>query len=523
MTTELPERPESREESYLADIAGQEVVLPEAPLSRKEQYLAYIAENGGGGGGGTNNFNQLTNRPKYNGVTMTGDTNIPQVKTYTAGSNVTISDNTISATDTTYSDFTGTDGTAAGTAGLVPAPATTDAGKFLKADGTWDTAGGGSGEGFVELTSADYNYPVDNPSGIHPMYLVDGAYKLSKGLNFWNMSGVTTSSVVDTLSTDMYLFVSQKDANDKRAYYVYSGGSGAGDSRGKHLAVCLVGRANQNDYLRSFNTVLSQDVVDELTSTSTIYPLSANQGKVLKDLIDSLVIKNAGAPTTSTVGTVGQLLEDTTNGKLYQCTAVSGNTYTWTEVGAGGGSSVTVVQTTGTSTTDVMSQNATSSMIFDDPGTNKKVKIGTSLSPSSNAISIGVNSKASGTTSVAIGKDTWAQGNNAVSIGQATADGVNSVAIGNAAYIGNTNTGSVALGAYSATSHVGEVNIGSTAAAYGYNSSNYRLLSGLYDGQTAHDAATVGQLNGLITMTTTDPGEGTSIAANTFIAVYNAS
>lgn len=63
----------------------------------------------------------------------------------TAGDNITIADEsgslTISATDTTYSAFTGTDGSAAGTSGLVPAPATTDAGKFLKADGTWDTAG----------------------------------------------------------------------------------------------------------------------------------------------------------------------------------------------------------------------------------------------------------------------------------------------------------------------------------------------------------------------------------------------
>ena len=43
----------------------------------------------------------------------------------------------------TYDVFTGTDGTAAGTKGLVPAPATTDAGKFLKADGTWAEGGGG--------------------------------------------------------------------------------------------------------------------------------------------------------------------------------------------------------------------------------------------------------------------------------------------------------------------------------------------------------------------------------------------
>lgn len=124
MAEDLPE-PASRKEEYLAKAAGMDVdELPE-PASREEQYLNAIAE-GGGGGGGTSNFNQLSNRPKYNNTTMTGDTNIPEVKT--------------------YSDFIGTDGTAAGAAGLVPAPATTDAGKFLKADGTWDTAGGGGGD-----------------------------------------------------------------------------------------------------------------------------------------------------------------------------------------------------------------------------------------------------------------------------------------------------------------------------------------------------------------------------------------
>lgn len=75
------------------------------------------------------------------------DTATTQDTTYSAGANVTISaSNEISATDTTYSAFTGTDGVSAGTSGLVPAPATTDAGKFLKSDGTWDTAGGGGGD-----------------------------------------------------------------------------------------------------------------------------------------------------------------------------------------------------------------------------------------------------------------------------------------------------------------------------------------------------------------------------------------
>ena len=40
---------------------------------------------------------------------------------------------------TAYSNFTGTDGSEAGAAGLVPAPQTTDANKYLKSDGTWAT------------------------------------------------------------------------------------------------------------------------------------------------------------------------------------------------------------------------------------------------------------------------------------------------------------------------------------------------------------------------------------------------
>lgn len=61
----------------------------------------------------------------------------------TAGTNVQINNNVISATDTTYSNFVGTDGTAPGAAGLVPAPAVADDNKYLKSDGTWATVQGG--------------------------------------------------------------------------------------------------------------------------------------------------------------------------------------------------------------------------------------------------------------------------------------------------------------------------------------------------------------------------------------------
>lgn len=628
MATELPEKPLSRKESYLAAIAGESVELPEAPESRTEQYLAYIAENGGGGGGGTNNFNQLTNRPKYNGVTMTGSTNIPEVKSYsagtglkltgtafsvdtttiqpklTAGSNVTISDNTISATDTTYSPFTGTDGTAAGVAGLVPAPATTDAGKFLKADGTWDTAGGGGGSYTAGdgiditnsvisatntgkarvLTTDDYNWPTNNPDGVALWLLDAGIYYSGSGTYIYSRDGnrsIQDATYIVGIAQSTFVPILILYASGKSYYGVLSKNNGGATYPYSPL-------------------LLGSDIIDSLTSTSTTAPLSANQGKVLKDLIDSLAFKNAGAPTTSTVGTVGQLLEDTTNGKLYICTDTTGGSYTWTEVGAGGGSggiteltsadynwpensptgvamwlmetgeyykksgitiygdkfttfsnsgegyifnikptnndglfiyetnggsgiiydisndgahatasvvkfldSSNVSQSTGTSQTDVMSQNAVTSMVFADPATQYKIKIGagTSSSEGNNAVEIGHSAAATGASSVALGNTASASKLNAIAIGKNTlARGQESIAIGDGADTGNDITNSVALGSGAQCHYNGEVNIGSeNSYQAGYNSSDYRLLTGLYDGQSAHDAATLAQGNTLAT------------------------
>lgn len=113
----------------------------------------------------------------------------------------------------------------------------------------------------------------------------------------------------------------------------------------------------------------------------------------------------------------------------------------------------TISQSTGTSTTSVMSQNATTSMVFADPGTKQKVQIG-------------AGSGAGGNASVATGMGASA-----------------------------SYDGSIALGAYTRTSAPGEMNIGTSITAYGYNSSNYRLLTGLYDPQSAHDAATKGYVD----------------------------
>lgn len=127
------------------------------PASYSDMYLqnAYVAT-------GDYQMIFLDNRFYYGfDTTLTSDNTFSFSKRelqdkLTAGSNITINGNTISATDTTYSDFTGTDGLVAGTHGLVPAPATTDADKYLKSDGTWATVQSGGGDTVVyTLTTTD--------------------------------------------------------------------------------------------------------------------------------------------------------------------------------------------------------------------------------------------------------------------------------------------------------------------------------------------------------------------------------
>ena len=151
---------------------------------------------------------------------------------------------------------------------------------------------------------------------------------------------------------------------------------------------------------------------------------------------------------------------------------------------AGGGSSVTVVQTTGTSQTDVMSQNAVSSMVYADPSTTRQIRIGNTIGSVSNyAILIGKSGQAANTAAISIGNAAQTIGYNSVAIGADTL--VN-------------HRGSVALGSAAQTTVKGQIMVGTTNTYDGYNSTNYRLVSGVHDGQNANDAVNLKQLNALI-------------------------
>ena len=303
-----------------------------------------------------------------------GSWGTPTDTTYTAGTNVQISSgNVISATDTTYSNFVGTNGQTAGIAGLVPAPATTDAGKFLKADGTWDTAGGGG----------------------------DTVY-----------STVTTSNS----ATGGAVYIGNLDAN----------------------------QAEQVDP----------------TTTDNHYKY-----------FWALPYDNSKRPTNGSINILG-------NSDNYSfSTIVLGNESVVTGNGAfaiGWGA------------------NSTSNSI----ALGRAASAGLRDSNINNSVAIGTNTRAGASYSIAIGGCTG----NSYSIPSNGSEA--SVTIGKNSMVGTYSSpakNAVALGAYSYATRQGELNVGlpNDYSSEGFNSTKYRLISGVYDGQDVHDAATVAQGNTL--------------------------
>lgn len=155
--------------------------------------LAAVATSG--------DYGDLLNKPTIptvNDAALTITQNGTTVGTFTANSNTAT---TVSLTDTTYSDFTGATSLAAGSAGLVPAPTTSDPDKFLKGDGTWGTptdttysAGTNvqiSAGNVISATDTTYSAftgstsSADGTSGLVPRPLIADKDKFLKGDGTW--------------------------------------------------------------------------------------------------------------------------------------------------------------------------------------------------------------------------------------------------------------------------------------------------------------------------------------------------
>ena len=202
---------------------------------------------------------------------------------------------------------------------------------------------------------------------------------------------------------------------------------------------------------------------------------------------------SGGGGTTYTAGTgidiTGSEISVDTATIQEKLTAGTGIDITDNTISATGGGGVTVVQTGGNSETDVMSQKATTSLVYHDPSTRHQIQLGDGTSSSgSNTCAVGNSSQASGKMSSAFGYSalTTAQGALALGLGASVSAG----------------------GTYSIAFSGGDVNqqgifqVGTNRTGYtgiGYNNTDYRIIRGVHDGIDLHDSATVAQGNTLAT------------------------
>lgn len=101
---------------------------------------------------------------------------------------------------------------------------------------------------------------------------------------------------------------------------------------------------------------------------------------------------------------------------------------------------------------------------------------------------------------VAIGNGASVFENSGLAIGiAASCSAENSVSLGRQAAITSSgHKNSVALGSFAQCGRSGEININTGGTNMGYNSTDYRVIGGVHDGQLAHDAVTVEQVNSVI-------------------------
>lgn len=339
--------------------------------------------------------------------------------------------------------------------------------------------------GIKTLTTADYNYPETGTKTAIEMSLFNGGYYIAgEGLTirFGNSNlSISTGDIIiknRNGSSNSSLLVYRASYN-KFVFWQYNGSTEA--------------------------LIDTGGVINNLTSSSATYPLSANQGRILNERIGDLTtltttaktsavaaineldsdlaktqaFSGSGAPTTSTAGVVGQLYVDTATGDIYYLSAIveeSGqpDTYTWESLAGLATNTTFWGQTVSNGAVD-------GNMTITASGVDWERSIEGTDTQHNPKVIFGYRGHGETVPYVKIKSDGATNGSNELVV-------------------------------------TGDAGEGITANTF--LDLKTHQLRGLADGTAANHAVNKSQLESLITMTTTDPGEGSPLDAGHLIGVY---
>lgn len=148
------------------------------------------------------------------------------------------------------------------------------------------------GDSITVLTPDDYDYPVDNPDGIALWSLPVGIYKFSES----QMKCYKSTLATETKGTNSLIFKYAMDG-------ALLDGTTGGRKQFPRLLWMSAGGASSTEYF----ILNSNSMIDNLNSSSSDAPLSANQGRILNGKIGDLSTLQTTAKT-SAVAAINELV-----------------------------------------------------------------------------------------------------------------------------------------------------------------------------------------------------------------------
>lgn len=128
-----------------------------------------------------------------------------------------------------------------------------------------------------ELTTDDYDYPTSNPTSVAAWLLAPGLYTAAESIQIRSYSG----SIMTTTAKKNFIVLNGPRTSYKTIIDL-------ADSDGLEMGITMYETSTSGSAVSGRVFLTRSDVINNLTSTSTNYPLSALQGKILNDKIEPL-------------------------------------------------------------------------------------------------------------------------------------------------------------------------------------------------------------------------------------------
>lgn len=228
-----------------------------------------------------------------------------------AGTNIQIAADgkTISATDTTYTHFTGATASADGTQGLVPGPLAGDQNKVLKGDGTWGDVKGTTTFYVRELSSNTGNIVFYKDFALTTTYtLKEVEDAMEFGPTEIRVATRTSGTyIVDNVFNPTNTYI-QREASDPTKYFIfriYLRGDDSGSNDYKKIVMLNAPQYSLESATATFNPGTFTLVTDIDYATTTKYGIVKIGDNLTTDSNYKLIAKTMTGASAGAAGTVG--------------------------------------------------------------------------------------------------------------------------------------------------------------------------------------------------------------------------